>query len=287
MNNTTAVFRSGAIGDIIQISPVLSLYKSAFPDKKINLICGASCKEAAEACRSADSIWLFDDRKIYHGTTADKISETVKILKEMRKSSECYMLNTALRWQIIPHLALINSIFKLKKSSPNRIDNYMKLFGLDTDKWQAEFYPSEIRITPPEKPYIAIAPGGAINIQQEDTSRRWGYFTELVIMLADTGQKVVLIGSSHDSPDIKHTGIYNLCGKTSLSDVFHIIKNADVFAGIDSGLLHLAEAAGTKTIGIFTSTDPDEILHKNSAVKSLVNPDLSEVYELLKKDGGT
>ena len=51
-------------------------------------------------------------------------------------------------------------------------------------------------------------------------------------------------------------GVVDLVGRTTLVEAAVLLRGADVFVGNDSGLMHLAAALGTPTVGIFGSTSP-------------------------------
>jgi heptosyltransferase-2 len=51
-------------------------------------------------------------------------------------------------------------------------------------------------------------------------------------------------------------GAVDLVGRTDLSRVVALLKAAAIFVGSDSGLMHLAAALGTPTLGLFGSTNP-------------------------------
>ncbi len=51
--------------------------------------------------------------------------------------------------------------------------------------------------------------------------------------------------------------VVDLAGRTSLPDVLGLVAEAELFVGNDSGLAHLANAAGTPTTVVFGPTDPD------------------------------
>jgi ADP-heptose:LPS heptosyltransferase len=60
-----------------------------------------------------------------------------------------------------------------------------------------------------------------------------------------------------------HEGVNNLTGKTATeSDLYGVIKQADLFIGVDSLPLHLAAIADVPTIGIFNVTEPDHVVAK-------------------------
>ena len=47
----------------------------------------------------------------------------------------------------------------------------------------------------------------------------------------------------------------NLVGKANLAEIYLIMKECDLFIGNDSGLMHLAAAAGIPTVGLFGPSD--------------------------------
>jgi ADP-heptose:LPS heptosyltransferase len=50
--------------------------------------------------------------------------------------------------------------------------------------------------------------------------------------------------------------VFDLSGKISLLDLCYILKDASLFVGVDSGLMHLASALDIPVVGIFGPTDP-------------------------------
>jgi len=51
-------------------------------------------------------------------------------------------------------------------------------------------------------------------------------------------------------------GVVDLTGRTELADAAALLRASAVFVGNDSGLMHLAAALGTPTLGLFGSTNP-------------------------------
>ena len=50
--------------------------------------------------------------------------------------------------------------------------------------------------------------------------------------------------------------IFNLVGKSSLAEIFLIMKKSKLFIGNDSGLMHLSALANIPTVGLFGPSDP-------------------------------
>jgi ADP-heptose:LPS heptosyltransferase len=84
--------------------------------------------------------------------------------------------------------------------------------------------------------------------------RNWApeKFQEVANLLAAEGYKVALVGN-HATPQLK--GATPFIDKR-VSEVYSLIEQADVFIGIDSFPMHLAQAALTPTVGIFGMIDP-------------------------------
>lgn len=70
-------------------------------------------------------------------------------------------------------------------------------------------------------------------------------------------QRVASLASRAAGPSSPAPRVFDLAGKTSLPEVLGIVALAELFVGNDSGLAHLANAAGTPTTVVFGPTDPD------------------------------
>ncbi|UCC94393.1 MAG: glycosyltransferase family 9 protein, partial [Candidatus Omnitrophota bacterium] len=97
-------------------------------------------------------------------------------------------------------------------------------------------------------------------------SKRWP--TKNIMKFIDTVYKnlpkyrIVLLGDEEASVEAERieTFLYprpiNLCGKTTLADLPHVIKQLKVFVTPDTATLHLAQALDVPTIGLFGPTSP-------------------------------
>ncbi len=106
------------------------------------------------------------------------------------------------------------------------------------------------------KPLIALAPGAV------GPSKRWpvSYYGEVAAHLSRSGATVVVIGSPTEAPLAAeicagNPAIRDLTG-ADLRNAILALGSADVALSNDSGLLHVAAALGTPTIGIFGPTSP-------------------------------
>ncbi len=70
--------------------------------------------------------------------------------------------------------------------------------------------------------------------------------------LIDNGYSVAIVGSEPANGIVNIcSGIIDLSGKTSLGELEGLLYLADAVVAVDSGVLHLAAALGTKVVGLY------------------------------------
>ncbi|MGQ9628446.1 MAG: lipopolysaccharide heptosyltransferase II [Anaerolineae bacterium] len=109
------------------------------------------------------------------------------------------------------------------------------------------------------KPLIAIHPGTGGYIP----ARRWmpERFARVAEALAEGyGAKIVLVGREDDGVAEVETcmklEVLNLAGKTTLKELAALLRRCHLFIGADSGVMHLAAAAGVPVVALFGPTNP-------------------------------
>jgi heptosyltransferase-2 len=108
--------------------------------------------------------------------------------------------------------------------------------------------------------FAALMPGA-----EYGPAKRWpaAHFGALAAALASADADVVVLGSAKErsiGDDVvaraANGRVRNLCGATSLADVVDLLAAADVAVSNDSGLLHVAAAAGAPVVAIYGSSSP-------------------------------
>jgi heptosyltransferase-2 len=96
-------------------------------------------------------------------------------------------------------------------------------------------------------------------------AKRWpaAHYGALAAALARQEADVVVLGSAKErsigdevAALAASARVHNLCGATSLADVVDLLAAADVAVSNDSGLLHVAAAAGAPVVAIYGSSSP-------------------------------
>jgi ADP-heptose:LPS heptosyltransferase len=112
-------------------------------------------------------------------------------------------------------------------------------------------------VPPTSAPLVALNPGAG------DPRRRWPIqrFAELGNLLAARGARIVLTGADFDAPftgrirDEADSPFLDLSGRLSLRQLAALFSRCSLVVSNDSGPLHVAQAAGAPTVGIFWSVN--------------------------------
>ncbi|MBT8441499.1 MAG: lipopolysaccharide heptosyltransferase II [Gammaproteobacteria bacterium] len=107
---------------------------------------------------------------------------------------------------------------------------------------------------------VALMPGAAYG-----PAKCWPleYFGQLAAALAADGTAVVVLGAKGEyevGERIRAAGgdgVFNLCGETRLEETVDVLSMARAAVTNDSGLMHVAAAAGTHVVAIYGSSSPD------------------------------
>jgi len=114
---------------------------------------------------------------------------------------------------------------------------------------------------PEAVPLVALMPGA-----EYGPAKRWParHFGELAAACAQRGVTIVVLGSAKEralgdeiAAAAGRVRVVNLCGATSLADVVDLLAAAEVAVSNDSGLLHVAAAAGAPVVAIYGSSSPE------------------------------
>ncbi|MEO8055344.1 MAG: lipopolysaccharide heptosyltransferase II [Acidobacteriota bacterium] len=97
-------------------------------------------------------------------------------------------------------------------------------------------------------------------------AKRWDLarFADVFDNLSARGLSVALLGSAGEksvnaeaAAFARKARVFDLSGRTTLPEALGVLAAARLFVGNDSGLAHLASAAGTPSVVVFGPTDPD------------------------------
>jgi len=116
------------------------------------------------------------------------------------------------------------------------------------------------------KPFAVLHTGPTWKVK-EWPEKKWG---ELIAELKEQyrieviqiGEDRTPYGEKREGPRV--AGASNWVGTLSMDQTLALLGLADLFVGVDSGVLHLAGAVNTPVIGVFGPTDPACFLPRNN-----------------------
>ena len=114
-----------------------------------------------------------------------------------------------------------------------------------------------------------------------DSRRSWPieYWVETIKQVLTMLGPVILIGTKDDNdlaeqtekmlPESFQDKVTNLCGKTSLEELFAILQNAKLTVNIDNGVGHMAAALGCPTLTLFPTKNPKRFLPMSDKARAV------------------
>lgn len=260
--------------------PTIRGIRKLHPDAKISILVKRKLAQLYEFEQSIDEIIIYEDGLAGKFRTIANIRE--------RKFERAYLIQNAFDAALIAFIARIPERvgwdrdyrrFLLTHPVPyngedrkmHHIDYFFEIPRRFNPSISAE-YPwikvnLESRLFARDKlknlkrPILALAPGAKYgDTKKWETSK----FREIAFRFSQTYGSVLILGQSGDglnlnmnNADQTKYGIYDLTGKTSLSELIKILSECDIVLCNDSGIMHLAYALGVPLVAIFGSTSPE------------------------------
>lgn len=284
------------IGDFVRGHTVVRVLKERWPNRPVDLLSTTLCAPLADYMPGVRSAIVFD---LPRGSLA--VSKQKQLAAQFRERGYKTALMMPRTWKsaIAPTLAgiperiglvgearfgLINDWRWGEKKLPRMVDKMATLVlpantPLPKDEWPApqlvvpkteiEAWRATNQLG--EEPAIALAPGAV------GPAKRWSYYAEAAKKLADHGFNVWVVGGPGEKEQataiVKAGGprVRDLTG-TDLRNGILALAAAALAISNDSGLLHVAAAIGTPSIGIFGPTSPYHWAPLNGLAATMKRP---------------
>jgi len=272
--NSILILKPGAIGDTLQLTPVIKQLKKAYPKSNISIVVGSKAIRGLFSTNPHIYKTFVYEKKGAHKNFGDFF----KLCKELKKEHFDLVINfqrSNLRlWLLTLFLnperilvyqkdekkhAVVNHLETLK---PLKIDiNYdeleLELFlNEDSENFADSFF---------EKNFLARKEVIALNLGASHKVNRWPVtkFAELVELIGKKLQrKIILVGGEEDKElnekikSLTNIELIDLAGSLSLLQLGAILKRCEAFVTGDTGPMHIATSVGTKVVALFGAADP-------------------------------
>ncbi|HAM49524.1 MAG TPA: glycosyltransferase family 9 protein [Nitrospiraceae bacterium] len=268
------IIKPGAIGDVLQLTPVIRALKSKYPDAEITLLVGSAA--TAELFRYNPSVreTVVYDKRGEHKS----IMSFIRLWKRLRTTEFDLVINfqrSNVRAWLLASASFPSRILvyhKAKKRIVHAVVNYLDTLaplGILSANLDLELSPGPdarafaenllSAVKANNKPLIALNPGASHPLKQWGS----GQFAELAsILFKELSASIIIVGGSDDialSEEIARRTVSRpllLAGKLDLLQLGAILEQCDLLVSGDTGPMHIATAVGTRVAGLFGSTDP-------------------------------
>jgi heptosyltransferase III len=244
------------IGDAVLSTGLLSYVVECFPGARLTIAAGPVAAPLFEAVPGLDELLVLKKRRWglhWLPLYARAATRRWDLVVDLRGSALAWMVRAGERRV-------------MAKGDPreHRVRQLGRLFGLDPPPspvlWTA---PSHERaaaaLLPPGPPVLAIGPAANWRGKQWRAER----FAELAQRLTAVGgplvgARIAVLAAAHERAQAAPLlatpasgGVIDLAGRTDLLTAAAVLRRASLFIGNDTGLMHIAAAAGTPTLGLF------------------------------------
>jgi len=297
------VIRVDEIGDAILTTPVFRALKQKFPQAEICVLIKPLTKEVYEKNSNIDRLILAKSWLNSWAGQKASIIDFIKLIKQLRKED----FDLAVELHTDPRnilLASLTSKFcigyayrglgfllnkKAKSSKKHIIDQCLDVAGLvgtvgtpDLELALTKDAIKAVRIKLKENGFNITKPQRlvCINLGAGRKNKFWfnNHWVDLVSeILKKKNIWIVFTGTKSESREVEEVlsliksnskKIINLCGKTSLQELFALVSHSNLVIAPDSAIIHVAKALSVPSIGLYGPTNPfiwgyNEKMHKS------------------------
>ena len=244
------------IGDAVLSMGILSRLIEEHPGARITIACGQAPADLFRAVPGLDCIHVM--QRTSHGRHWLTLWRHVAlrrwdIVVDLRSSAIAYFLMARKRY-----------VSKPSKEPVHRLIHLARVIGAEDVPapriwiWPEHWQAAE-NIVPSDLPVLAVAP----TANWRGKMWRGARFAELIGRLTAPdgimpGTPVVVLGAESERSlaqpvlaSLRAAKCIVLVGKIDLLTAFAVLRRCALFIGNDSGLMHLAAAAGVPTLGLF------------------------------------
>lgn len=275
------IIKPGAIGDVLQMTPVLRAVKKSFPDSEVLFLAGSQVSSEL----LYNNIYINETLIYKKGRGAREVIRVIKFAKSLKPKQIFLILNfqpSNWRWRFVTFILKPKYVFLYKKQKKinkeerrlHAIEDHLKVLSQFNDSnkdLHLDFFLAEDEIDEAQSiinDYTLENNRGkgviCFNMGASHPVNHWPvfYFYRLYSILMPAGFKVILIGGAEDRTLVDQflnngpSKCLDLVGKLSIRKTAAILSRCDLLVSGDTGPLHLATSVGTKVIGLFGAADP-------------------------------
>lgn len=240
------------IGDAVLSTGLLAHLAERHPEARFTVACGAAAAPLFAAAPFVETVIPMVKRRhaghwraLWRRTATTWWSQVV----DLRGSAIAYLLPTRHRrvlkssWEPKHRLVHLSSVLGLDRPLPPRLWTTPEQEAL------------AIGLLPPGSPILALGPTANWGAKQWPAER----FAQAALRLtAQTGGRIAVFGAGTERNSVRALlgalptdRLIDLIGRVDLPTAYACLRRVQLYVGNDSGLMHMAAAAGIPTLGLF------------------------------------
>jgi lipopolysaccharide heptosyltransferase II len=269
------IIKPGAVGDLLQMTPVIRALKAYSPKAKISMLVGSVITAALFRNDPRISETVIFERDGRHRSLSSRFA----LWRYLHRQGYDLVLNyqrSNLKTWFLASAALPSRVLvyhKAKNRTVHAVANYLETLlplGLVPADLELELYLDEGSRAYAQNLFSAEGLEGrtviALNPGATHEVNRWpaGNFAELADLVAYRMQASPLIIGGPDDVSLadeivarSRTKPASVAGKTSLLQLGAVLEKCSLLVSGDTGPLHMATSVGTRSIALFGAADPD------------------------------
>jgi len=284
------VIRLSALGDFVQSMGPFAAVRKHHPDARITLLTTKPYVALAKASPYFDEIWVDQRPKPWD------VPGILRLRKMLRsaKFQMVYDLQTSDRSSSYFHLVADDTPWSgiaedcshphanLDRDSMHTLDRQaeqLRMAGIpETPPADLSWVQRDLRKFHLPQKFILMVPGGAAH----RPAKRWpaDRYAAISRRLGERGIATVVLGTAADSESVDQVlsgsrTAMSLVDQTEILDIPAIARQAWAALGNDTGPMHLAAAAGCRSVVLFSDDSNPDLCAPRGRVAILRRPDLS------------
>jgi ADP-heptose:LPS heptosyltransferase len=286
--NKICVIHLNQIGDLLFSLPFLKALKESTPSAIVHSVIRPHLKDLLVHSPFVDQLLIREKGVKKNCILLGQLRKNrYDLLITLSRSEECFFLTTLSRARRKAGFAYFPWDFGLDvkekmEGPPSTCNNFRLLKRLNIEAEKNDYVglihiPFDKNSRGSGGDNFSKIPGKYVVISPGTSARRriktWEEekFGELILQLKGKHRLSPVLIGGEDSQEVsekiieivtengkegKDNHIQNLVGKTSLKELCYLLKEASLFVGVDSGVMHLASSFNIPVVGIFGPTDP-------------------------------
>ncbi len=270
------LFKPGAIGDLLQITPVIKALHNRYPESLVSVMVGNKAAVPIFSNNPGVHEVLVYDRKGEHSSVINFANLFLEVHKRKFDIVINFQRSNIRGWMLL--LAAMPAKYLIYKKAKNRtvhaVVNHLETLvtlGIKPDDipLRLDFFPGVDAEKRSEEIFeihrlngyrvIALNPGASHAVNRWST-RQFAELSDLIH--EESNSRVILVGGAADralADDIAghaKNPVVDLVGLTDIETTGAVLKRCDLLVSGDTGPMHLATAVGTPVVALFGAADP-------------------------------